>query len=137
HPLIQRCRDCHTGQMAETTERPPHHPATFECSYCHTALAKDFDKRPHGDVGCTTCHLFIKESDYAGRIVLDDDPRFCLLCHGKAAFRDDKTVAAIDWPKHLEDVHAQNTDDSTPCTSCHRAALHGEPGTTPRVGGAP
>ncbi len=135
HPLIHRCRDCHTGKIAETAERPPRHPVVFECAYCHAAKAADFDKRPHGDLKCTTCHLFIKESDFSGRIVLNSDPRFCLLCHAKSSFRDGKFATTIEWPKHLVDVNAKSDDEDTPCTTCHRAVLHGEPGTTPRVGG--
>ncbi len=137
HPLIHRCRDCHTGTLAENTERPATHPAIFECAYCHAAKAADFQKRPHADVKCTTCHLFIKESDFSGRIVMNDDPRFCLLCHGKAAFRSDTAAApTIAWPKHLADEQAGTDDETTPCVGCHRAVLHGEPGATPRVGGA-
>jgi hypothetical protein len=135
HPLIHRCRDCHTGKVVETAERPSNHPSIFECAYCHAAIAKDFAKRPHGDIACTSCHLFIKESDFAGRIVLDQDPRFCLLCHARAKFRDDKLAATVEWPRHLADVKAGTDDDSTPCTTCHRSALHGDPAKTPRVGG--
>jgi hypothetical protein len=136
HPLIHRCRDCHTGRIDEAKPRPPTHPMFFECGYCHAAKAADFADRPHGDIACTKCHLFQKESDFAGRIVLNSDPRFCLLCHGKADFRAAKTEATlIDWPKHLEDVRAESKDDSTPCVPCHRPQLHGEPGATPRVGG--
>ncbi len=118
HPLVHRCRDCHIGEMDEKKALPKEHPATFECSYCHEKLTKHAAESSHPDVRCTTCHLFIKDSDYAGRIVRNTDPRFCLLCHAKTDFRSSK-AKGIDWPGHLEQVKADTKDEETPCTKCH------------------
>lgn len=125
HPLIHRCGDCHVGGMDEAQPKPEGHPATFECSYCHEAVVKDFADRTHQDVRCTTCHLFVKDSEYAGRIIRDADPRFCLLCHREAPFRsDDAAPPSIEWPAHLEDVGEEDAKPTTPCIECHRDAIH-------------
>lgn len=137
HPLIHRCRDCHLGRTDEKKKRPEEHPAIFECSYCHKAIAKDFDTNVHSDVKCTTCHLFLRESDFAGRIVLNRDPRFCLLCHARREFRDGKDAKGnpipderphlIEWPAHLKAVEAgPEYTSETPCVKCHAAQLHGD-----------
>jgi hypothetical protein len=137
HPLIHRCRDCHLGRSDEKLQRPPDHPAIFECGYCHSAKVKDFETSPHYQVKCTTCHLFQKESDFAGRIVLNRDPRFCLLCHGKTEFRDgkdasgkpvdDEAAKLIEWPQHLKAVNAgPEYNSDSPCIACHRPQVHGD-----------
>lgn len=118
HPLVQRCRDCHAGRPNDRQERPASHPPTFECSSCHEKVTRHGGQSAHRGVQCTTCHLFIKESEAAGRIVRNTDPRFCLLCHAKADFRTSE-AKTIEWPGHLEAVEADSKDEETPCTRCH------------------
>lgn len=130
HPLVHRCRDCHLGRMDEKVERPANHPAIFECSYCHQKIAEDFDTTPHYAEPCTTCHLFLRESDFAGRIMRNDDPRFCLLCHGEMEFRptqqkkEEGVAPIIKWPDHMTAKDAAMKDDETPCTKCHAVQVH-------------
>jgi transcription elongation factor Elf1 len=124
HPLIHRCRDCHIGRVNDKLPRPERHPAIFECSYCHKDMVEDFTSRAHHEVRCTTCHLFIKQSDFNGRIVRDADPRFCLLCHRDADFRSSDAPPGIDWPDHLEDVAEEPGDRDKRCIDCHRDRIH-------------
>lgn len=124
HPAIHRCRDCHQGTMAEGTVKPERHPVTFECNYCHPAIVADFAKRTHAHVACTTCHLYFRESEYAGRIIRDADPRFCLLCHRAAPFRSANAPKTIDWPSHRDKVASGPTDAKKGCVDCHRDRIH-------------
>ncbi len=124
HPLIQRCRDCHQGGMAESAVRPPDHPFIFECSYCHGDIVRDAAQRKHAHVPCTTCHLFTKVSDFAGRIIRDADPRFCLLCHRRTPFRDPNVRPLVDWPEHLEQIGAKGKDAEKRCIDCHQDRIH-------------
>jgi len=125
HPLIQRCRDCHIGRSNEKLSRPEGHPAIFECSYCHRDIVRDFAEREHKKIECTTCHIFVKQSEFAGRIIRDADPRFCLLCHGNADFRSDSAPPGIDWPDdHLDDVAEKPEDRNKSCIDCHRDKIH-------------
>jgi hypothetical protein len=124
HPLIQRCRDCHIGRLESNLEKPKDHPAIFECSYCHKQIVDDFADREHAEIQCTTCHIFIKESDFAGRIIRDSDPRFCLLCHRKADFRSSDAPPGIEWPGHLDDVSTGPEDRKKRCIDCHRDRIH-------------
>jgi hypothetical protein len=126
HPLVHRCRDCHVNRTDETLERPAAHPAIFECSYCHGELAEDMKSRRHEKVACGSCHLFVKESDFAGRIVKNADPRFCLLCHGAGEHRrEDAAAATIDWEEHRK-TFDDTLPASAPCTTCHADVIHGE-----------
>lgn len=124
HPLVHRCRDCHTGRVNESLPRPEDHPAIFECNYCHKDLSEDFAAKPHGKVRCTTCHLFSKETEYAGRIIRDADPRFCLLCHKNAEFRSSSAPPGIDWPDHREEVGESPEDAKKRCVDCHLERIH-------------
>jgi hypothetical protein len=125
HPLVHRCRDCHVNRTDESLKRPANHPAIFECSYCHSAVAADAANRRHAEVACTTCHLFIRDSDFAGRIVRNDDPRFCLLCHRAGDFRREGAPATIDWAEHRQ-TYDDTLPDTAPCAGCHADVLHGE-----------
>ena len=125
HPVIHRCRDCHTAAVNEAQPRPAGHPAIFECGYCHAAVKKDFAGRTHKKQACTTCHIYVAESESAGRIIRDADPRFCLLCHRAAPFRSDSAAPGITWPAHLDDVGAGPADREKRCIDCHRDRIHG------------
>lgn len=124
HPLIHRCRDCHSGRTDDTMPRPDDHPAIFECDYCHEDVSAAFAERPHGELRCTTCHIFFRESEFAGRILRDTDPRFCLLCHREAAFRSDDAAPSIIWPDHREDMAESPDDLGKRCTDCHQERIH-------------
>ncbi len=125
HPLVHRCRDCHLNRTDETLKRPENHPAIFQCGYCHTKIATDFTSSTHSKIACTTCHLFVKDSDFAGRIVRNTDPRFCLLCHRAAPFRAEGGPPTIDWDEHRK-TFDDTLDERAPCAQCHADALHGE-----------
>jgi hypothetical protein len=133
HPLVHRCRDCHLGRTDETLVRPAAHPAIFECGYCHAKLAADFPERRHAAVACATCHLFVRDSDFAGRIVRNTNPRFCLLCHGAADFRRDDAAATITWDEHRK-TYDDTLDENAPCTTCHADTVHGELATSEEGG---
>jgi hypothetical protein len=123
HPLIHRCRDCHAGRLEDDGPRPADHPAIFECSYCHAEVAADFAQLPHRRMRCTACHLFFRESDSAGRILRDADPRFCLLCHRAADFRAADAAPGINWPEHLDEMAAPGEHDRR-CVDCHQDRIH-------------
>lgn len=124
HPLIHRCRDCHIGRIDRELPRPASHPAIFDCSYCHKQKVADFEIREHNNVECTTCHIFFKDSEFAGRIIRDSDPRFCLLCHRDAEFRGPSSPPSIEWPQHREDVSFEPGDENKRCIDCHRETIH-------------
>jgi transcription elongation factor Elf1 len=128
HPIVHRCRDCHIGRTDESLEQPAGHPQIFTCKYCHSKVVEDFQDRAHADIGCTTCHLFLKENSFSGRIVLDADPRFCLLCHREAAFKGDSAPPGITWPEHLDDVAEDDADRAKRCIDCHREMIHAPKG---------
>lgn len=124
HPLIQECASCHVGRTDESLKRPDTHPKIFQCDYCHADLARSFAKGSHTQVKCTTCHLFIKENSYSGRIVRNTDPRFCLLCHRKADFKAAAGPPTIDWPGHIKQVSTEPVDPKRTCVSCHQEQIH-------------
>lgn len=124
HPRIQRCRDCHSGEVDETAELPKRHPTVFRCDYCHGQVAKDFAKRPHSYLGCGVCHQYYSESETAGRIVKHRDPRFCLLCHEDRPFVKAERKPVIAWPAHLEKVAPGSENAGKVCVDCHRDAFH-------------
>jgi hypothetical protein len=129
HPMIHRCRNCHVNKIDETAKRSEDHPPIFECSYCHEKTVKDFESRKHHKVACNTCHIFFPQTEYAGRIIRDADPRFCLLCHKRTAFRSkDAPAPSIDWPGHLEKIKAPPEDMKKRCIDCHRDRIHAEKG---------
>lgn len=124
HPLIQQCNNCHIGRADETLKRPDTHPTIFQCDYCHTALAKSFAKGSHTQVRCTTCHLFIKDTAFSGRIVRNTNPQFCLLCHRRAEFKSNASPPTIDWPAHIKDAAGEAPDPQRSCVNCHQEQIH-------------
>jgi hypothetical protein len=124
HPIVHRCRDCHIGRTDEGLEQPENHPQIFTCKYCHSEVVSDFQDRAHAGIGCTTCHLFLKENSFSGRIVRDADPRFCLLCHQEAEFKGGGAPPGINWPAHLDDVAEDEADQKKRCIDCHRDMIH-------------
>jgi hypothetical protein len=125
HPRVHRCRDCHTGPTRDPKmPRPATHPAIFECKYCHPKTAFDFASKPHHNLECSACHLFYGESEFAGRIVRDADPRFCLLCHGAAPLRGPGAPPSISWPAHREEMGQGPEDAAKRCIDCHRDRIH-------------
>jgi len=134
HPVVHRCKDCHRGRTNEFLEKPQDHPPIFECSYCHKAQVEDFKKRKHKKLQCATCHLFFKQTEFAGRIIRDADPRFCLLCHRKTKFRSKSGPPTIDWDKHKKE---QADGEDMKCIECHRDMIHGEKPAATKSGSAP
>ncbi len=124
HPLVHACGDCHTGRTDEAMKQPPTHPQIFSCAYCHPAVAKSFAAASHNSIRCTTCHVFIKENAFSGRIVRDADPRFCLLCHRKTDFRSASGPPSIEWPAHIRDAAGEAPDPKRSCVSCHQDQIH-------------
>lgn len=126
HPLVHRCEDCH-GRVEPSfvaAGAPERHPVTFSCDYCHATVADEFTRSPHESLECTTCHVYFKESAYAGRIIRDTDARFCLLCHERQDFRDPDGPKMIRWPSHREAMRNGAQDTRQSCIECHRPALH-------------
>lgn len=125
HPMINRCQDCHGRAMKEDTPLPEEHAPMFSCAYCHEELVRKSQDSPHIGLACTTCHPFFKESRSAGRIIRDTDPRFCLLCHERAPFRDrSKSAPLIKWPNHRNQMKDGPEDLRQRCNECHRWNLH-------------
>jgi len=122
HPGIQLCRDCHTEEMSPTAPRPEDHPVVFECRYCHSEIAADFATRAHAGLDCRRCHLYFPETENAGRVIKNKDPRFCLLCHRATPFRKSSTIPLVDWPAHADaQKPAGNVNQ---CIECHEASIH-------------
>ena len=124
HPLIQECADCHIGRTNEALEQPPTHPRIFHCADCHPRITASFAENEHHAVRCTTCHLFIKENSFSGRIVRNADPRFCLLCHRNTEFKLDSATPKIDWPEHLIEAADAPPDPERTCVECHMFNIH-------------
>lgn len=124
HPLIQECSSCHLGRRDTNLKKPEGHPQIFQCDYCHPALARSFAAGAHAKLNCTTCHLFIKENNYSGRIVRNTNPRFCLLCHRKADFKGESGPPTIEWPAHIQAVSNDKADPNRPCVTCHQDQIH-------------
>ncbi len=125
HPIVHRCRDCHQGSARDaSTPRPPDHPQIFDCGYCHAPIVADAATRPHRGLRCTTCHLFLRQSDFAGRILRDADPRFCLLCHRADDFRSADSPPSIVWPQHRDEMSKTPADAVKRCVDCHQDRIH-------------
>ena len=129
HPIVHRCEDCHgrTSPVFVAAGTPDKHPVTFQCGYCHGTVADEFTRSPHKSLDCTTCHVFFAESSFAGRIIRDADPRFCLLCHERTDYRRPDGPKTIKWPSHRDAMRRDAKDERQRCIECHRSALHYPP----------
>lgn len=127
HPLIHPCSDCHHEAGIEAKELPAGHVVTFRCGDCHADVVADFEGKPHAKQGCPTCHIFHKDSDYAGRIHKNGDSRFCLLCHQDRPFKAKDGIPLIpSLEEHREDMGDGDEDAGKGCTDCHmEEAIHG------------
>ena len=122
HPAFQLCSDCHAGTIDNAAPRPQDHPPVFECTYCHGDIAADAASRAHGALPCRRCHVYVPENDNAGRIIKNQDPRFCLLCHRATPFRKSAGIRLIEWPAHALSQQPPGTAEQ--CVECHAQAIH-------------
>ncbi|MGA2297599.1 MAG: hypothetical protein ABSG15_08640 [FCB group bacterium] len=125
HPIVYRCNDCHNKAVKNSYSDVPNHPKIFECKDCHSDIVNDFNKRPHHNyVECRTCHLFHKEDETIGRIYKNGNAKFCLLCHEKKSFKDDKYPPKIEWPAHISKIENIKKTDEKICLNCHANQIH-------------
>lgn len=121
HPLIHPCADCHRDRKIVSRALPAEHVVTFQCKDCHAEIAADFKTKSHRFFECTVCHLFHKDSEYAGRIYKITDPRFCLLCHQTRRFVESREMPQIESEAaHLNQRAQSAADRSKRCTDCHQ-----------------
>jgi hypothetical protein len=131
HPIISECTDCHEEAPAGDHRQAENHPVIFVCRDCHPATTRDFKNREHAFLRCTSCHLFHRENEGAGRIFKNGGSRFCVLCHEKESFKDEGRIPLIVSAEHVADEAAfQGIDpaelaaDPRACLLCHLDAIH-------------
>jgi hypothetical protein len=130
HPMLYRCRDCHTGRLRDETtldgKKSPHS-SIFSCTSCHKQRTESHGKGKHSKLECTKCHIFFRDTALAGRILRDGGPGFCLLCHKAGKFRKEGSRPTITWPEHRSEMGSGDADAKKICSDCHRQALHPAP----------
>jgi hypothetical protein len=125
HPVVYRCTECHDKKPEKSPKEVQDHPTVFECSDCHKEIAKDFSQKQHHNyVECRTCHLFHRENETTGRIYKNGNAKFCLLCHEKKPFKNEKYPPKIDWPGHVGNEQIIAKADQKICLSCHSDKIH-------------
>jgi hypothetical protein len=125
HPIVYRCTECHDPKPEKSFRDVPNHPAIFECNDCHKEIVDDFNTKPHHNyVECRTCHLYHKENETTGRIYKNGNAKFCLLCHEKKPFKDDKYPPKIKWPSHVGSQEIIIKGDEKICLNCHQDKIH-------------
>jgi hypothetical protein len=125
HPIVYRCTECHDKKPEKSFKEVTDHPAIFECNDCHSSIVKSFNERPHQKyIECRTCHLYHKENDNTGRIYKNGNAKFCLLCHEKKPFKDEKYPPKIDWPTHIGNSKIIPKRDEKICLNCHADRIH-------------
>jgi hypothetical protein len=125
HPIINRCTECHAKNPEKSFKEVNDHPAIFECKDCHKEVVNDFNQKPHHKyIDCRTCHLYHKENETTGRIYKNGNAKFCLLCHEKKPFKDEKYPPKIDWPSHIGNLSIIQKSDEKICLSCHSEQIH-------------
>ncbi len=131
HPVIHDCGYCHESRPEKSHREAKDHPVIFACADCHQAIVKDFQDRPHSFMGCTSCHLFHRENDTAGRIFKDGNRRFCQLCHEKKPFKDTEGLPQIEPATHMGNFAKRSgkdpkelEKDPRACLACHMDYIH-------------
>ena len=125
HPIVYKCTECHKTKPEASPKDVQNHPVIFECKDCHSNIVKDFSKRPHHKyVECSTCHLYHKENETTGRIYKNGNAKFCLLCHEKKPFKDEKYPPKIEWPSHVGNLNIIAKSDEKICLTCHKDQVH-------------
>ena len=125
HPIVYRCSDCHKNKPEKSPAEVENHPTVFECKDCHKEIVDDFNTKPHHNkVDCRTCHQFHKENESAGRIFKNGNAKFCLMCHEKKSFKDDKTPPKIEWPAHIGNTKIIAKSSEKICLTCHENKIH-------------
>ncbi len=125
HPIIHKCGFCHETEPKDDFRKVKDHPPIFECKDCHQAIVESFDNSPHKNaIECTSCHLFHKENDNAGRMYKNGNAKFCLLCHEEKDYKDKEFPPKINWPSHLDSKSAVVNIDRKICLNCHAGAIH-------------
>lgn len=125
HPIVYKCTECHSKTPDKSIKEALDHPTVFECKDCHSKVVNDFNKRPHQKhIECRTCHLYHKENETTGRIYNNGNAKFCLLCHEKKPFKDEKYPPKIDWPKHIGNLNIIAKSDEKICLNCHKDQIH-------------
>ncbi len=125
HPIIQKCSFCHDKEPEKDFREIKDHPPVFECKDCHQEIVASFENSPHHKaIECTSCHLFHKENETAGRMFKIGNAEFCLLCHEEKPYKDPSHPPKITWPNHLGDKSALVNIDRKICLNCHANAIH-------------
>ncbi|HEY3250138.1 MAG TPA: hypothetical protein VGK25_03365 [Ignavibacteria bacterium] len=125
HPIVYRCTECHDKKPDKSPKEIQNHPTIFECKDCHKEISDDFSKKPHHNyVDCRTCHLYHKENETTGRIYKNGNAKFCLLCHEKKSFKDEKYPPKIEWPSHIGNKKIIAKSDEMICLNCHINQVH-------------
>jgi hypothetical protein len=125
HPVVYKCTDCHEQKPEKSHRDVPGHPSIFECRDCHSQVVKDFNDRSHHNyVDCRTCHLYHRENETTGRIYKNGNAKFCLLCHEKKPFKDEKYPPKIEWSTHIGNPDIVSKGDAKICLNCHVDKIH-------------
>lgn len=125
HPIVYRCTECHDKKPQKSPKEVAGHPTIFECIDCHKEIVKDFSSKPHNNyVECRTCHLYHRENETTGRIYKNGNAKFCLLCHEKKPFKDEKYPPKIEWPAHVGNSNIIAKKDESICLNCHMDKIH-------------
>lgn len=125
HPIVYKCTECHDKKPENDFKDVKDHPTIFECKDCHSETVKDFSERSHHNyVDCRTCHLYHKENETTGRIYKNGNAKFCLLCHEKKPFKDEKYPPKIEWPAHIGNTKIIEKSDEKICLNCHMNQVH-------------
>jgi hypothetical protein len=125
HPIINRCRDCHTEPVGNDYSKVKGHPKIFECKDCHAEIVSDFSSKPHHNhIECTSCHLFHKQDETSGRMYKNGNAKFCLLCHENKSFKSPTYPPKIQWPNHIGKLKYLANINQKICLNCHVDKIH-------------